>query len=163
MVWFSNVGLGEPMEEGDWLFAETQSAYAAVCIVDGGYAWEDQTRRAKGKWLVCKNEYSPVILEVDQKSNYQSFKKFRAKVIGNALSFKNNILHYTGIYGDSFTFFADYSKAPQINGAPVNYAPSKAYDSPFLNADWDSGVVYIQKGKRSLILDFSSNGKKSIH
>lgn len=155
MVWFSSAGLSEPMEEGDWIFAGSQGAYAAVRVVDGGYAWEDQTRRAKGKWLVCKNEYSPVILEVDQKSNYASREEFRAKVFSNAFSFTDNILQYTGIYGDSFTFFADYSKVPEIDGIPVDYAPSKTYDSPFLKADWNSGVVYIQKGKRSLVLDFN--------
>lgn len=154
-VWFASAGLNKPMEEKDWVFTESKGAYAAVRVVSGGYHWEDSTSRVKGKWLYCDDEYSPVILEVDQKSNYKSFEEFRDKVRGNAFSFTNNILHYTGNCGDAFTFFADYSKDPEINGQPVNYAPAKVYDSPFLKSDWNSGVVYIQKGTRSLTLDFN--------
>ncbi len=127
-----------------------------MCVVRGGYHWEESSSRTRGKWLYCDDEYSPVILEADQKSGYKSFDAFRAKVVGNPLSFAGEVLHYTGIYGDSFTFFADYSKAPTINGVTVNYAPAKVYDSPFMKSEWNSGVVQIQKGTRSLVLNFNS-------
>jgi hypothetical protein len=155
MVWFSADGLSDPLEENNWVFAESQGAYAALRVVDGGYTWEDQSRRAKGKWLVCDNEYSPLILEVDQKSNYKSFEDFRSKILGNAMDYSESVLTYTGLYGDTFTFFADYSKPPKINNEPVNYAPEKVYDSPFLKSDWNSGIVHIQKGTRSVVLDFN--------
>ena len=155
VVWFSEAGLSEPFEESNWVFAEAEGAYAAVRVVGGGYTWEDEDGRTKGKWLVCENEYAPVILEVDQKANYKSFEEFRAKVLGNQLTFENQILQYTGIYGDSFTFYTDYSSSPKIEDTPVDYAPAKVYDSPFLKADWNSGVVHIQKGTRKLVLDFN--------
>ena len=155
MVWFSAEGLHNPIEDGGWIFTETEGAYAAVRVVDGTYQWEEVTKGTKGKWLVCANEYSPVILEVDQKANYKSLKEFRAKVLGNKLSFEDNILNYTGIYEDKFTFYADYSQSPEINGLTVNYAPEKTYDSPFLKAGWNSGVMQIQKGTRRLVLDFN--------
>lgn len=155
MVWFSAEGLHNPIEDGGWIFTESEGAYAAVMVVNDSYEWEDNTGSPKGKWLVCKNEYSPIILEVDQKSNYKSFEAFRERVHRNNLSFENNILKYTGIYGDEFAFYADYSKSPEINGLPVNYAPEKVYDSPFLQSDWNSGIVQICKGTRSLDLDFN--------
>ena len=158
VVWFSEDGLSEPLEEGDWIFAETNGAFAAVKIVSGRYSWEEEPGRTKGKWLVCEKEYSPVILEVDQKSNYKSFKEFRKKILAQPLKFANNTLAYKSIYGDDFTFYADYSKSPKINGLTVNYAPEKVYDSPFLQSDWNSGIVHIQKGNRELILDFNSKG-----
>jgi len=157
VVWFSKAGLSQPLEENNWVFAESEGAYAAVQVVNGGYTWEAEDGRTKGKWLVCENEYTPVILEVDQKSNYKSFEEFRAKVIDNTLTFENNILEYRGIYNDMFIFFADYSKVPEINKSPVSYAPVTAYDSPFLQADWNVGVVTIQKGSRQLVLDFNSH------
>jgi hypothetical protein len=92
MVWFSAEGLSVPIEEKKWVFAESQGAYAAVRVVDGGYTWEDQAERIKGKWLVCDNEYSPVILEVEQKSNYKSFEDFQSKIIGNAIDYSRSIL-----------------------------------------------------------------------
>jgi len=156
MVWFAADGLSEPIEDNGWIFAESAGAYAAVRVVDGGYGWEEvDERRAKGKWLFCENEYTPVILEVDQKSNYASFEAFRAKVNANTLTFKDRVLQYTGLSGDAFTFYADYSKVPKINNTPVNYAPPKVYDSPFLKADWNSGLVHVQKGDRQLVLDFN--------
>ena len=42
-----------------------------------------------------------------------------------------------------------------INGKPVDYAPKKVFESPFLNAEWNSGVVTISKGMRKKILDFT--------
>lgn len=154
-VWFAGEGLSEPLEEKDWVFSESKGAYAAVRIVAGGRHWKDSTSRAKGKWLYCNDEYSPVILEVGQKSNYKSYEEFRAKVLSNAFSFTDNILQYTGIYGDSFTFYADYSKVPKINSMPVDYAPARVFNSPFLHSDWNSGVIHIQKGARSKILSFN--------
>lgn len=35
--------------------------------------------------------------------------------------------------------------------------PKKVYDSPFVQSDWDSGVVTIQFGDKKRVLDF--NGK----
>ncbi len=156
-VWFAGDGLSEPVEEKNWVFAESEGAYAAVRIVAGGHHWENSTSedRGKGKWLYCDNEYSPVILEVDQKSKYKSYDDFRAKVIENAFAYDNHVLQYTGIYGDAFTFYADYSTVPQINKSSVNYAPNMAFDSPFLKSTWNSGLIHIQKGTRSLTLDFN--------
>ena len=44
---------------------------------------------------------------------------------------------------------------PEINDVPVHYGPVKAFDSPFLQGGWNSGVVTIQKGDRKKILDFT--------
>ena len=75
--------------------------------------------------------------------------------MGNKLAFENNVLKYTCIYGDEFTFYANHSKSPEINGSTVNYAPAKVYDGPFLQSDWNSGVVKISKGTRALVLNFN--------
>ncbi len=53
------------------------------------------------------------------------------------------------------TLFADYSKPPQVDGVPLNYNPPKAYDSPFIQGDFGSGVVTIRKGEQKLLLDFT--------
>ena len=45
----------------------------------------------------------------------------------------------------------------EINGKPVELAPVKVYDSPFVQSEWDSGVVTIQFGDEKRVLDF--NGK----
>jgi len=156
-VWFAKDGLSTPIEKSGWVFTQTRGAYAAVKVVNGTKKWLDPITKDQGEWLYCDDEYTPVILEVVQKTAYKSFEEFQDKIIKRPLSFKNNILNYTGMYGDDFTFFSDYSKVPRINETPVNYAPSKDFDSPFLKADWNSGIVYIQKGTRKMELDFNQS------
>ncbi len=101
-----------------------------------------------GKWLYCENEFSPVILDVIEKSNYKSFQEFRDAVKKQTVDIQNNILNYKGLYGDSFTFYADHSNFPKINGLTVNYAPEMGFNSPSLQSVWNSGIVTIKKGER---------------
>ena len=54
------------------------------------------------------------------------------------------------------TFDTSYRATPAINGKPVDYAPKKVFESPFLNADYNSGIVTIRKGKRKKVLDFTN-------
>ena len=53
------------------------------------------------------------------------------------------------------TFDTSFEKAPTINGKPVDCAPKKVFESPFLNADDNSGIVTISKGDRKKVLDFT--------
>ena len=81
-IWFAGSGLSSPIEEDGWIFTESEGAYAALHVVDGASFWEEAEERVPGRWLYCENEYSPVILEVVQKSNFKSFQKFKNRVIG---------------------------------------------------------------------------------
>lgn len=158
-VWFSSDGLSTPLEDSGWVFTEAGGAYVAVRVVEGTTQWVNQTNpviaRAHGQWLYCNSAYSPVILEVARSAEYASYEAFRDSIKARPLTFNLNVLQYTSLYGDSFTFYTDYTHVPEINGTSVNYAPAKAFDSPFLQGDWNSGVVTIQKGGQSLVLDFN--------
>lgn len=157
-IWFAGDGLSSPVAENNWVFTEAADAYAAVRVVHGATHWGDSAfSPVRGKFLSCEDEYTPVILEVVRSAHYKSFEAFRDSVKARSLTFNNNMLQYKGMYGDSFTFYADYSGVPEINGVAVDYAPPKAFNSPFLEADWNSGIVTIQKGERKLILDFNEN------
>jgi hypothetical protein len=65
-------------------------------------------------------------------------------------------LTYTGL-GDSgtFTFDTQGSGTPTVNGVPVDYAPDYTFQSPFMNEDWASGVVTIEKDGREMYYDFN--------
>ncbi len=54
-------------------------------------------------------QFFPVILDIAEKSNYKSFQEFREVIKRQPVDFQNNILKYTGLYGDSFTFYADHT------------------------------------------------------
>jgi len=64
------------------------------------------------------------------------------------------ILRYTTIYNDHLTFDTSFEKTPRINGKPVNYTPQKVFESLFLNADYNRGIVTISKGDRKKVLEF---------
>ena len=145
-----------PLLKTDGFLLKQTSAYAAVRVVDGTYYWDTTKNANMGKWLICENEYTPVILEVAEKSKYQSFGDFREAIKKQAVAFQRNTLKYKGLYGDSFVFFADHSQSPTINDVTVDYAPDRAFDSPFLQSVWNSGIVTIKKGERELQLDFNN-------
>ncbi len=174
-VWFSKDGLAAPVPEGAWLFTEAPGAWAAVRVVSGeaefapepaptaadrkaagvGDDGESLPGKPRGRVLKCTDDYSPVIIEVAQKANFSTLDDFRKAVLGLPLRLESNVLTYTGLSGDRFTFFTDQTQPPQVNGRPLDYSPSKVYDSPFVQSDWDSGVVTIQKGGRKLVLNFN--------
>lgn len=104
--------------------------------------------------MVLQEEYSPVILEVMAKSDAKSFDDFKQKVRASEMSWVGPLLQYETIYGDRLTFDTSYIQIPTINGKDINYSPPKAFESPSLNGDWNSGIVTISKGKRKKVLDF---------
>jgi hypothetical protein len=133
---------------------EAPEAYAAIRVVAGGFEWESEAG-FPGIWMVCKNEWSPVILEVGLKQVFGSFADFQASVLANPVQVDAARLVYQGIYGDIFDFYTDFSLSPCINGQPAVEIPPTAFDSPFVQSVWDSGVVTVQKGGRQHVMNFN--------
>jgi hypothetical protein len=166
MVWMSTSGLSKPVSQDGIVFVEAPEAYAAIRVGKGGFKLGDRSfegtktegakfRTPPGWVMTPENEYAPVVLEVMAKRDVKNFDAFKAKVKACKVGFEGKIFSYQTIYGDVLTLDTSYRKKPTINGKPVNYAPDKVYDSPFLNADYRSGVVTISKGKRKKVLDFN--------
>lgn len=174
-VWFSKEGLTVPVKEGDWYFTEAAGAWAAVRVVAGNTAFlrykpapgkgktdrksadeEEDTTPKEGLVLKCDNDLSPVIIEAARKADVPSLAAFQKAVLALPLKQEDDRLSYTGLGGGRLAFFTDQSRPPEINGRPVNYAPARVYDSPFVQSEWDSGAVTIRKGDRKLSLDFNA-------
>lgn len=165
IVWISKEGLSEPIERDGVIFVESDGAYAAVRVAKGGYQWGDPTftsdtetgqRKVRvGRVVVPNDEYAPIIVEVMSKEEAESFARFTDRVLANKPMIIDGVLTYTSIYGDALTFDNEQKQTPTINGEPVDYAPRKVYDSPFLTADYGAGVVTISKGGRKKVLDFT--------
>ncbi|MCX7049463.1 MAG: hypothetical protein NTX50_28755 [Candidatus Sumerlaeota bacterium] len=163
-VWF-DASLRRVERDG-WIFAEAPQAFAAVRVVNGPTAWEPDTEEQHhskkgstdlGLWLKCQDEFSPVIIEVARKSDCASFAEFQRATLMNSLRWEKARLDYTSqLSKTTLTLFADYSRPPLVDGQPVNYAPPRVFDSSFIQSDFGSGVVTIQKGTQKLILDFNS-------
>ena len=167
IVWISKDGLSMPVDEDGMIFVEAENAYAGIKVVQGGFEWRhtpfiamsgDTSSRStpEGKTMILNEEYAPVILEVMAKSDAESFGSFKAMVKSCRIRMNGPVLEYKTIYGDRITLDTSFEKTPTINGKPVDYAPEKVFESPFLNADWNSGIVTIRKGNRKKVLNFES-------
>lgn len=162
-IWFD--GSLRRVERDGWVFAEAPRAFAAVRIVSGAASWEpdsseqhhgDKGRPADGAWLRCAEEFSPVIIEVVRKSDIADFDAFQRAILENAIRVEKGRLDYTTrLNRTALTFFQDYSGAPRVDGQPVNYAPPRTFDSPFIQSGFGSAIVTVQKGNQKRILDFN--------
>lgn len=168
VVWMSSDGLSSPTIESGVVFVEANGAYAAIRVASGEFELQKEVLSVKsidksvrrspaGMMVVPKKENSPVILEVMTKSRVDSFGDFKKLVLACEMKMDGAVLKYQSIYGDAFTFDSSYRNIPTINGKPVDYAPKKVLESPFLNADYDTGVVTISREKASQTLDFAAD------
>ena len=153
-VWFSDAGLTKRMEVDGWTFTEAEGAYAAVRPARGGSVWNLNEDPQGGDFLVLEDTYSPVIIEVDGKKNHASYQAFQSAVTKLPIKWDGDTLRYQGLCGDTLTFHADYSAAPMVNDNPIDYAPKRVFDSPYVQSKWNSGVVTVRKDGRKLVLDF---------
>jgi len=151
-VFFSTAGLSKPIQNGSWVFAEAKNAYVGVHVVQGDSSFEQVKF---GRWLICKDRMTPVIIEAGRKSDYADFSTFQKKVMAQPLSLEKSILSYKTLASDKLTFYADQSRLPKINGVAVNLAPALVFDSPFVQSKWNSGVVTIKYGQDQRTLNFN--------
>ena len=105
--------------------------------------------------MVCGDEYTPIVIEVARKRDFESLDAFAAEILANSLIVDENGVRYRSAhYGIELALYADPARLPQVDGAPIDLQPARVYDSPFIEGDWDAGVVTLRKGERSAVLDF---------
>ena len=168
IVWIAEEGLGEPVRDGEWVFVEADGAYVSIRVVGSGFKISDgkvsnpniagPPRSAPpGRSVVPDDAFAPVILEVTAKSAVKDFDDFKQRVKACALKKTGSIVSYRTLYGDTLTLDTRYKRTPTINGKPVDYSPPNVHKSPFLNSKYNSGIVTITKGERTLTLDFTQS------
>jgi hypothetical protein len=154
-VWIGSGGLRRSYEKNGIVFAHYPGALCAIRVVQGGYRWvNDADKRLNGRWLELKSEFSPVIIEVAQRTANASDEAFEKKILGLVPRVEKSVVHYGSLYGGEFQFPTDYKGLPKIDGKPLDLRPSMAMESPFLAADFDSGIVALRKGDVRVVYDF---------
>lgn len=153
MIWF-DFSLRREEQDG-WIFVEAPDAFAAVRVVQGGWEWQPDTLEQHrngsdltvGEWAVLNDQFSPIIMEVARKRDYVDFDAFKSEILGNGLAWDGTRLDYSSAgYETTLTHFADESALPQIDGVPLDFTPTKAYESPYLQGDFGSGAIVIDYG-----------------
>ena len=166
IVWMPREGLAAPIQDDGVVFVEAEGAFAAIRVVGSAFevvedslttrSKEGSTRTAPpGFMVVPDDDFAPVVVEVMSKDKVRSLDDFKLKVKACTVKMKGTVVVCETIYGDQLALDTSYQELPTINGKPVDYAPPKVLDSPFLTADYNSGVVTIRKGERRKVLDFN--------
>lgn len=143
-------------DESGWIFVQSGKSYAAVKVVKGGYTWNEKwthgEKPAAERCTITLEEDAPVIVVANDASDYDNdFEAFKKAVKAQPVSYADGTLKFATI-----TFFGT-KQLPQINGTTVDLSPARLFDSPFIRSEWNSGLVYIRKGKETLKLDFTDS------
>jgi hypothetical protein len=167
IVWMPRQGLAAPVREGGVVFVEAEGAFAAIRVVGSAFtiAGDSLTTRSKegstrtappGIMVIPEDDFAPVVVEVMSRDKVKDYGDFKRTVKACTVKMKGTVVVCETIYGDRLTLDTSYRKLPTINGKPVDYAPPKVLESPFLTAEYNSGIVTIRKGERRKVLDFNS-------
>lgn len=163
-VYFSPT-LDEVQERDGWIFARDGEAYAAVKVVDGGYQWSpawkhaDELTEENKAFIRLEKEETPVIFYVADAADYgNDFAKFQAALKAQPIEHSGGVLQFATIE------FRGATNDGRIAGKPINLAPQRGYDSPFVRSEWNSGQFFIRKGAETLTLDFRDpqNPQKAV-
>ncbi|MEM6780055.1 MAG: hypothetical protein AAF670_20535 [Planctomycetota bacterium] len=152
IVWMPREGFAAPAQEDDVVFVEADGAYAAIRVIGSEFEIEDgsvtaqategDTRTAPpGVMVVPDDDDAPVVVEVMSKEAVGSMDDFKRRVKASTVVMDEAIVVCDTVYGDRLTLDTTFQHPPTINGKPVDYSPPKVLESPFLNADYDSGIV----------------------
>jgi hypothetical protein len=133
---------------GNWRFANS-SAYVAFRPVFG-----DLIDRGDGRFELTEQS-SPVIIQVAEHSNFQSYEEFKAAVLSASLIADKEAVRFRGLTGAAeITFYHISKRNPSIGMTPVDFSPPLSQDSPFIKAEWGRGIVSLRFGKQQLDYDF---------
>ena len=168
-VFFSAAGGVDKVErDGEWWFTKCGGAYSAVRVANGGArlaeAGEDAEIPfdAKGRFLVCADGWSPVIVETARACDFADEAAFRAKVKAAEFAITPSALDYTGIYGNRFHMLLDSDDGSTIDGEPYVRKIDWSIRSPFVKMPWLGDVAEISFGGETAQLDFGVTPKNAV-
>jgi hypothetical protein len=175
------------IEKNGWVFACKDNTYAAIRVIqlktdDDPLAWAKGTDTFKNQivlredsysWngdntiISCNNRFSPVIIEMGNKAEYQTFANFIQRIQDNPLQLYKTvvtgetgvIIVYTGCSKGAKEIVynaANPHDAAKIGGEYIDYSYPKVFDSPQIQSDYDSGVVILQSTTETEMLDFTA-------
>lgn len=136
-----------------WIFVKEGGAYGAIKIVQGGYHWTEPwahtpTYQGARTFVVLDTKDSPIVLVMNQASDYPSFEAFKTAIRSQSLSAQGDTVAFGGT-----TYELSKTSPAKIGGTSVDLSPIRVNDSPFIRSDWKSGLIYIRKGSDTEVLD----------
>lgn len=174
--------LDRVVEKAGWIFVEHGDAFLAVRPVMGEYAqgWtilkDDASAGLNSpviedsydwspdrKTIFLKDKYSGMIFEASRRVAHKSLDAFISDILDNPLVLEKtvvpgfHVLRYKGCGPNAkeLTFNLANVEMPFIGDERVEYAPDMLFDSPYLQSEYNSGIINIEYGDHHLSYDFS--------
>ena len=141
----------EVVEENGWIFVREGAACAALRML-GGHEWTTQ-----GEWkdveVVSPGAKNGAVCEAGLIADFGSFEAFRREIAENEVRFDPERMQLTYVSKRAGTITIDTKGLREVNGEPVDL-DYPTYDCPYIQSEWDSGVVTLIKGELREVLDF---------
>jgi hypothetical protein len=160
------------VEKEGWIFIENGDAFLAVRAILGNdkkpgvqselvrnsYTWREDK-----KMILFTDKYSGMIFETSRRTHHRTLDAFIADILDNLLVLDKtvvagfNVLRYKGCGENAKEMYFNLAnnEMSMIGGERVDYEPDMLFDSPFMRSKYQSGIFEINKGKRSMIINFN--------
>lgn len=173
-------------EREGWIFVQNGDAYLAVRPLMGEYEYDHESWAQtgndalfspiepdayewgpNGEFIKLKDKYSPILMEAGRRSSYPAMEDFQKHILEKRLELRKTVVpgwyvvHYGGDEEQpQIIFNAANNKIPKVNGFYIDYAPQQLFDSPFLNSEYNSGIIHMQVDEMDEILNFNEPAVK---
>jgi len=141
----------EVRQDGPWLFVRAGEVYAALRML-GGHE-PTTVGPYRGVEIRSPGRRNGAVCEVGTADAFDSFDEFRRAVAAAQVQFDPEAmsLSYHSLQAGVLTM--DTRGRREIDGRPADL-DYPAWDSPFIQSAWDSGLIRLMHGSESLTLDF---------
>lgn len=135
---------------GSSVYVRQEQTYAMLRFVHP-YRWVEEGPYA-GREIISDGRKNGAVIEVCDAEEFDSFEGFIAQMECNTLELdENNMkLTYRSILNGTLTL----SRGERTINGEVQAFDYPAFDSPYLYAAWDSGVITLKWGDEQLTYDF---------
>jgi hypothetical protein len=125
-------------EQDDWYLVEEGDSYAAAKLLNPVDGHEPADAEWSGGFLQPEDPYAAVILVAGRRTRFASRAEFMDYLLSHDCTVAVGTLTYrfTDSAGDSVDLGLALTEAriPVKNGAPIDLAPARTYDSPFVKS-----------------------------
>lgn len=129
-----------------------------VRILEASYSWNED-----GTIMDVHDRYAPIVIDASTTADHPTLEAFIEDILDNRLELHKtvvpgfHILVYVGTGGEEneIVFNAGAPEIPTIGGEYVDYSHPRTWDSPFMQSEYQSGVVTLRFGEDELVVDLT--------
>lgn len=173
-----NVVIASVVGVNDWIGVEGNKVTLRVGMPRGKPAAIFDHYEVEGGWEFIQegNAYTAIkrlgeilVIEAARSQEYASFNQFKEKIQQNEIQRTSEYFEYTSARGDKLHLPLKTSegnchgscncnpseeKLPLVNGQRVDWQDYPLFASPYVNSEWNRGLIEINFNGKSLTLDF---------